>query len=133
MGDVGSVPLGYLAGAMGLIGWLQRDWTPWFPLLVFSPFIVDASVTLVRRLAQRERVWEAHRDHYYQRLVQMGWGHRKTAYTGYTLMAVCGLAALAGQTQTPATQVLVLAAAALIYILLVAAIELAWKRSAAER
>lgn len=133
MGDVGSVPLGYLAAAFGLIGWLQRDWTAWFPLLVFSPFIVDASVTLARRLAKRERVWEAHRDHYYQRLVQMGWGHRKTAWTEYTLMAACGLAALTGQTQAPPTQVLVLAAAGLVYVLLIAAIELAWKRSGQER
>ena len=132
MGDLGSVPLGYLAAAMGLIGWLERDWTAWFPLLVFSPFIVDASVTLTRRLAQRERVWEAHRDHYYQRLVRMGWGHRKTAWTEYTLMAAAGLAALTGQTQTPATQALVLAAAGLVYVLLIAAIELAWKRRAEE-
>lgn len=133
MGDVGSVPIGYLAAAMGLIGWLERDWTAWFPLLVFSPFIVDASVTLARRLAKRERVWEAHRDHYYQRLVQMGWGHRKTAWTEYTLMAACGLAALTGQTLAPATQVLVLATAGLVYVLLIASIELAWKRSGEER
>lgn len=133
MGDVGAVPLGYLAAAMGLIGWLQRDWSAWFPLLVFSPFIVDASVTLARRLTKRERVWEAHRDHYYQRLVQMGWGHRKTAWTEYTLMAACGLAALSGLTQAPATQGLVLAAAGFLYVLLIAAIELAWKRSARER
>ncbi len=133
MGDVGAVPLGYLAAAMGLIGWLQHDWTPWFPLLVFSPFIIDASVTLARRLAKRERVWEAHRDHYYQRLVQMGWGHRKTAWTEYALMGTCGLVALTGQTQTPATQALVLAATALVYVTLIAAIELAWKRSVEER
>ena len=31
------------------LGWLRDDWTWWFPLLVFSPFIVDASVTLARR------------------------------------------------------------------------------------
>jgi UDP-N-acetylmuramyl pentapeptide phosphotransferase/UDP-N-acetylglucosamine-1-phosphate transferase len=87
MGDAGSVPLGFLAAALGVIGWLQQDWTWWFPPLVFSPFIVDASVTLARRLLRRDKVWQAHRDHYYQRLVRLGWGHRKTALAEYAAMA----------------------------------------------
>jgi hypothetical protein len=37
MGDAGSVPLGFLAGALGILGWLHGHWTWWFPLLVFSP------------------------------------------------------------------------------------------------
>ena len=49
MGDAGSIPLGFLVSAMGLLGWQQGCWTVWFPLLVFSPFIVDASVTLIKR------------------------------------------------------------------------------------
>jgi UDP-N-acetylmuramyl pentapeptide phosphotransferase/UDP-N-acetylglucosamine-1-phosphate transferase len=96
LGDIGSVPLGYLAAAFGMIGWLQGDWTLWFPVLVFSPFIVDASITLARRLWRRERVWEAHRDHYYQRLVQLGWGHRKTVLIEYTVMIAVGLTGLLG-------------------------------------
>jgi UDP-N-acetylmuramyl pentapeptide phosphotransferase/UDP-N-acetylglucosamine-1-phosphate transferase len=60
LGDVGAVPLGFLASALGLAGWAGGAWTWWFPLLVFSPFIADATVTLLRRLARRERVWEAH-------------------------------------------------------------------------
>lgn len=132
MGDAGSIPLGFLAAALGLLGWLRHDWTVWFPVLVFSPFIVDASVTLARRLARRERVWEAHRDHYYQRLVRMGWGHRKTAWAEYALMAGCGLAAVTGLAQAPTAQALVLAAAVLVYALLIAAIERAWARFAAQ-
>ena len=96
LGDAGAVPLGFLAAALGMIGWLQHDWTWWFPVLVFSPFIVDASVTLARRLLRREKVWQAHRDHYYQRLVQLGWGHRKTALAEYALMLASGVLALAG-------------------------------------
>ena len=49
MGDAGSIPLGFLAMAMGLLGWQQGSWAVWFPVLVFSPFIVDASVTLLKR------------------------------------------------------------------------------------
>jgi UDP-N-acetylmuramyl pentapeptide phosphotransferase/UDP-N-acetylglucosamine-1-phosphate transferase len=69
LGDAGSVPLGFLAGALGAWGAVLGAWPAWFPMLVFSPFIVDASVTLLRRLLAGERVWIAHRAHAYQRLV----------------------------------------------------------------
>ncbi|TAK87928.1 MAG: glycosyltransferase family 4 protein [Betaproteobacteria bacterium] len=104
LGDVGSIPLGFLAGGLGLVGWRDDVWPLWFPLLVFAPFIGDATVTLFRRLARRERVWQAHRDHYYQRLVRMGLGHRGTAYIGYALMAACAAVALLARTQAPVVQ-----------------------------
>ena len=127
LGDAGSVPLGFLAAAFGITGWLQHDWTWWFPLLVFSPFIVDASVTLARRLSSGARVWEAHRDHYYQRLVQLGLGHRNTALAEYALMAACGLTALWAMTLADTAQHAVLAATVLLYAGLIAGIERAWR------
>jgi UDP-N-acetylmuramyl pentapeptide phosphotransferase/UDP-N-acetylglucosamine-1-phosphate transferase len=75
MGDVGAIPLGFLAGGLGWHGVVTGAWPAWFPLLVFAPFLGDASVTLARRAWRRERVWEAHRDHYYQRMVRMGMAH----------------------------------------------------------
>lgn len=130
LGDAGSIPIGFLAAAFGLLGWVQHKWPWWFPVLVFSPFIVDASVTLARRLARRERVWEAHRDHYYQRLVQMGWGHRGTAVTEYALMLVSGLLALAAFAAPGSAQAVALIAAAAGYAGLIAWVERAWRRSA---
>lgn len=127
MGDVGSVPLGYLAAGFGVLGWLQQDWPWWYPLLLFSPFIVDASVTLARRLMSGKRVWEAHRDHYYQRLVQLGWGHRRTAIVEYAVMLSCGIAGLIALGSSGAVPVLVLGALALFYLLVVARIELSWR------
>src|SRR5687767_677627 len=50
LGDCGAIPLGFLAGAFGLYGTLQGAWPGWFPLLVFSLFIVDATATLFMRL-----------------------------------------------------------------------------------
>jgi UDP-N-acetylmuramyl pentapeptide phosphotransferase/UDP-N-acetylglucosamine-1-phosphate transferase len=90
MGDAGSIPLGFLAAAFGLLGWHAGYWPMWFPVLVFSPFILDASVTLVKRLLRGENIWQAHREHYYQRLVRLGWGHRRTALVGYVLMVLVG-------------------------------------------
>ena len=95
LGDVGSIPLGFLAGALGLVGWRDGAWPLWFPLVVFAPFIVDATLTLGRRVAKRERVWHAHRDHYYQRMVRGSLGHRGTAYVAYAVMAACAGVALA--------------------------------------
>jgi len=127
LGDAGAVPLGFLAAALGLIGWLQRDWTWWFPVLVFAPFIVDASVTLARRLLRREKVWEAHRNHYYQRLVRLGWGHRRTALAEYALMLAGGVTALAALALPAAPQAVLLAGATAAYLMLMASIDSAWR------
>lgn len=131
MGDAGSVPLGFLAAALGIIGWRQGDWTWWFPPLVFAPFIVDASVTLARRLARGDRVWEAHRDHYYQRLVQLGWGHRKTALAEGAVMLAGGLLALGALALAPGLQAAALTAVAAAYAVFIALIERQWRRRSA--
>ena len=114
LGDVGSIPLGFLAAALGIVGWRDDVWPLWFPLLVFGPFNGDATVTFLRRLARRERVWEPHRDHYYQRIVRMGFGHRRAALVGYAVMIVCSVLALAGRGQPPALQALAFAIGTLL-------------------
>ncbi|HGL5236671.1 glycosyltransferase family 4 protein [Burkholderia multivorans] len=86
LGDAGSIPLGFLAGALGYWGWCTDVWPIWFPALVFSPFIADASVTLLRRMLRGEQFWQAHREHYYQRMVRSGVGHDRTALYWYLIM-----------------------------------------------
>jgi len=95
MGDVGAVPLGFLAAAFGVSMVSAGRWPTWFPALVFLPFIADATVTLGRRAWRRERLWQAHRVHYYQRLTQLGAGHRGTLAVYGAWMTGCGLTALA--------------------------------------
>lgn len=94
LGDAGSIPLGFMASAFGVWGWQQGYWPVWFPILVFSPFAVDATLTLFKRMRNRENLTQAHRSHYYQRLVQMGWGHRNTAIAEYVLMFLAGVSSL---------------------------------------
>jgi UDP-N-acetylmuramyl pentapeptide phosphotransferase/UDP-N-acetylglucosamine-1-phosphate transferase len=126
MGDAGSIPLGFLAAAMGVWGWQQGTWSAWFPLLVFSPFIVDASVTLAKRSWQGLKITEAHRDHYYQRIIQSGWAHRKVALVEYSLMFCAGLSALVyAKTTFP---LLLLINWFAIYIPLMLLIDARWKR-----
>ncbi len=95
MGDVGSSALGLSAAAFSLWGVQRGVFSFWLALLVFLPFMADATVTLFRRLLRRERFWEPHRSHYYQRLVRgLGWTHRKAVLWGYVLMAACAISAL---------------------------------------
>lgn len=97
MGDVGSITMGYLVAFFSLWGIKAQIFTWWIPILIFSPFIVDATITLIKRLYNREKVWEAHKSHYYQKLVQIGWGHRKTAIYEYILMATIACSVIAIQ------------------------------------
>ena len=128
MGDAGSIPLGFLAAALGILGTRQGVW-PWaFPLLVFSPFVVDASVTLARRAWRGEKVWRAHRSHYYQRAVLLGATHRQLALAAYALMgAMAALAFTLRILPQHAAWVLILSAAP--YLLIFLAIDRRWHRS----
>ncbi len=94
MGDVGSVPIGF--ALMLLSAWLARDrgLSAWVPLLAIqSGFILDAGLTLARRWWRGESVQEAHREHFYQRLVRSGWTH--PAATGSFLAVSSGVSAAA--------------------------------------
>lgn len=115
MGDVGSSLLGFLAAAMSLMGVRRNIFFIWTPILVFSPFIVDATFTLARRFWRGERIWQAHKSHYYQRLVQLGWGHKKAVVWEYALMVACGCSALCTVYFSPITGWLMLGLWALIY------------------
>ncbi len=132
LGDAGSIPLGLLAGTLGLLGWTRGLWPAWFPVLVFSPFVVDASTTLARRLVRGERIWQAHRQHYYQRLVQLGWGHRNTALAEYALMLACGGLGLLAIGRPDTTQAAIVGMAAVAYGVLMRCVDVGWKRRAAQ-
>ncbi|MFN0306251.1 MAG: MraY family glycosyltransferase [Burkholderiales bacterium] len=128
MGDAGSIPLGFLAAAIGVLGWRESLWPPWVPIVAFGPFAIDASVTLFKRMARREKIWQAHRTHYYQRLVQCGWGHRRTALAEYGLMGLSGLAAIGGAHQSVTVQSTLLTVLASIYALIGVMVDRAWAK-----
>lgn len=73
LGDVGSVPLGYALGFLLYQLALRGEWQA--ALILPAYFLADATLTLLRRLLRGERVWRAHREHFYQRAVQRGLGH----------------------------------------------------------
>ena len=116
LGDVGAVPLGYLAAVLGILGWINDLWSLWLPLLIFSPFIADATVTLVKRFLSGKKVWLAHREHYYQRMVQSGLGHQNTALLSYGLMLMVGASAVWANGQDMVTQHIVAIIWGFIYL-----------------
>ena len=115
MGDTGSTVLGLLAGVVILTAHREAILPVWLGILVFSPFIIDASITISRRLLRGEKFWQAHKSHYYQRLVESGWGHRRTVLVEYVLMIACSASAVAAASQPLARQTIIIAGWAVIY------------------
>ena len=91
MGDGGSVVIGYLVAAFAL--WADRRgiFPLWVGALVFSPFIADATLTLIARLIRGRSLAQAHRDHAYQRLVRAGWSKPRVLITSALYMVAAGL------------------------------------------
>lgn len=93
MGDVGSVLLGYSFGVLAL----ATEWTRTLPALLWAillmPFLVDATLTTLRRMLRGERWYEAHRTFSYQRAVQRGYRHSQV--TGAVIAMEIPLIALA--------------------------------------
>lgn len=121
MGDAGSSLLGFLV-AFAIIWGSQLGIIPfWLAILVFSPFVVDASVTLLRRISNGEQIWRAHKSHYYQRLVNLGWSHRRAVLWEYGLMIFCSATAIfvTSTSISTATVKTIFMLWAFIYILLI--------------
>ena len=128
LGDAGAVPLGFLAAAFGAAGVVQGVWKSWFPLLVFLPFITDATLTLLRRIVERERFWEGHRSHHYQRLAQLGAGHGGTLAIYAPLMFGTASTAVWCGAWAPRTGWWALAFWCGVVLMLFAAIDYHWRK-----
>ncbi|MBK8870058.1 MAG: glycosyltransferase family 4 protein [Elusimicrobia bacterium] len=128
LGDAGSIPLGFLAGAIGVEGVRRGVWGWEFPFMVFLPFIGDATITLFRRIFRGEIPWQAHRSHYYQRLIQTGWNHRTLVLWAYALMVVCAVAALAFPNLSRSGQAVVFSGSVLVGISVACHIDSRWNK-----
>jgi UDP-N-acetylmuramyl pentapeptide phosphotransferase/UDP-N-acetylglucosamine-1-phosphate transferase len=133
MGDAGSTLLGFLAGSLSVLEIHRGLFDFWVPLLIFSPFIVDATVTLFRRLLRGEKIWRAHRQHYYQRLVLLGWSHRKTVLFEYCLMLCGGASAILYTKVSQSVRLALLIAWLLLYLALAFYVRMQEQKSLAGR
>ncbi len=119
LGDAGSIPLGFLAGALGVVGIRAAAWPWWFPLLVFSPFIVDATFTVLRRMLRGEAIWRAHREHLYQRVALAGMPRQRLALCAYGLMLAAAGSALVALRQDDVVRCAIIFVWLAIYAMLV--------------
>ena len=75
MGDVGSTFLGYIIGILAIYFHSTNQIHIRLSFILALLFIFDATVTLLLRIKQRERISTPHRKHIYQRFVQAGYSH----------------------------------------------------------
>jgi Fuc2NAc and GlcNAc transferase len=77
MGDVGSTLLGFNVAILAI--WYQNagEASILSFLILAAAFWFDATITLLRRWGNKEKLSEAHRKHAYQRLVQSGLSHKQ--------------------------------------------------------
>ncbi len=109
LGDMGSMPIGLL------IGWLLLlvAGAGYSVAAVLLPlyFLSDASVTLLRRIWRRERVWEGHRTHFYQRASDNGFSNMQIVARIFAVnLVLVGLAALTVAIESPAISMAALVA-----------------------
>uniref|UniRef100_UPI00404886C9 MraY family glycosyltransferase n=1 Tax=Aliarcobacter sp. TaxID=2321116 RepID=UPI00404886C9 len=77
MGDVGSTLLGYTIAIITIYYANMQASNLWIWVTLYGVFWFDATITLIRRKLNGEKLTQAHRKHAYQRLTQAGWSHSK--------------------------------------------------------
>lgn len=101
LGDVGSGALGFAVAALMLVS-ITRGAMDWFyaPVLV-SAFLIDAGLTLAKRILQGKRWWRPHREHLYQWAVRRGFGHPPVTIAYACWTAAAATVCLAGPSLFP--------------------------------
>ncbi len=107
-GDAGALFSGFLLAELAVIAAGSRGEGPVFELFVplaLLPFLVDVLLTLLVRVNRKQRLFDAHRDHLYQRwLARHHRSHQELAWRLFSLMAVFAASAVALQRVGPAGQ-----------------------------
>jgi len=118
LGDAGSIPIGFLLAV--LLIHMAAEGALVAALILPLYYFADATITLIRRLLRGERVWEAHRQHFYQQATRNGFSViatvRRIAVLDAALIALAVIATLRGSAWAPLTA-LVAAAAAVAWTL----------------
>jgi UDP-N-acetylmuramyl pentapeptide phosphotransferase/UDP-N-acetylglucosamine-1-phosphate transferase/uncharacterized SAM-binding protein YcdF (DUF218 family) len=123
MGDGGSNFLGFVFAALSIIGSQSGTASIPFviPVVLLGTFLFDATITLLKRIPKGEKWLEPHRDHYYQRLIILGYTHKQVTFLYCLLNILLGGVALL-YTQTDGLVALGLLVVGLLLLLSVAII-----------
>ena len=88
MGDVGSTLLGYNIAIFTIYYANEEPTNLWIWIILFGVFWFDATLTLIKRKLNGEKLSQAHRKHAYQRLTQSGWSHYKVTNASIALNVI---------------------------------------------
>lgn len=119
MGDTGSSFLGFIIALFALVSykWFHIPLETW--LLLSALFWFDTTLTILRRLMHKERIWEAHSKHAYQRLAQYGWSHLQVLLGSITVNFFLAGLALWGYWEPELNHILLTLASCLLFVLYV--------------
>ncbi len=70
LGDVGSLPIGLLLAWLLVL--VAGNGAPVAAILLPLYYVADTTITLLRRIVRGEKIWQAHRSHFYQRATDRG-------------------------------------------------------------
>jgi UDP-N-acetylmuramyl pentapeptide phosphotransferase/UDP-N-acetylglucosamine-1-phosphate transferase len=88
LGDVGSISLGLICGWLLLT--LAKQGLYAAALIIPMFYLADSSLTILKRLLQRKKIWEAHSEHFFQKAARKGHSHSRIA----TKIVVCNVVLL---------------------------------------
>lgn len=111
LGDIGSVPLGFITGYI-LLGLALSDHLI-AALILPMYYLADSGITLGKRLLRGEKIWQAHRQHFYQQAALRVGRHDKVVawiIGGNLLLIACAVAAISAPWPSLAAALLVTAA-----------------------
>ncbi len=74
LGDVGSIPIGFLVGYIIIYNMIKSDLLVPF-LIIIMYYLMDSTITLLVRLFNRENIFQAHSSHFYQKIIRKGYSH----------------------------------------------------------
>ncbi len=96
MGDGGSNFLGFVFAALAIIGSQSGATSIPFaiPVVLLGTFLFDATITLLKRIPKGKNWLKPHRDHYYQRLIILGYSHKRVTFLYCSLNILLGFIAL---------------------------------------
>ena len=133
MGDVGSAPLGFILAALAVAIPLEASLGLIAPLfLLHANYILDTGITLVRRILRGEKFYQAHREHFYQRLVRSGKSHTFVTACEVLLQLITLALALAYLNANLPLRILLVSAVLLLWLAFYAWIEIRFRAQCPE-
>lgn len=96
MGDGGALGVGFLLGAITVIGTLKTTavLSLMIPVIVVALPVLDVSLAMVRRYRKKARIMEPDRDHLHHRLMNKGWTGREVVLLVYVLTLILSVVAI---------------------------------------